>query len=80
MVDENDGLAIGLVTTNNPYLTDAEVDDGYRVCDPVENHPMLASVTEPDNVEKGVTYACEYDDLRDAFVEVPDLGSLGLLI
>ncbi len=41
---------------------------------------MLSSVGDPNRVEVGVVYACEYDDLREAFPEVPDLGDLGILI
>ena len=41
---------------------------------------IMSGVNDPDDVSKGVVYACEYQDLRDAFEEVPDLGDLGMLL
>ncbi len=83
MVDESDETGIGIVGVNNVHLTEDEaMDDEYRVCagSEIEGHPMLSSVDSPDDVSRGIVYACEYNDLMDAFPEVPDVGDLGILI
>ena len=51
-----------------------------RVCnDPLSSHPILDNIFYPDDIERGVMYACQVADLADAFEEVPDFGDLGLL-
>ncbi len=77
----NDDTAIGLVGVNNPHLSEEEAASGeYHVCPEVVGHPLLSHVEDVNEIAKGVVYACMYDDLREAFEEVPDLGNPGILI
>lgn len=80
MVDEDSNLGVAFVGVNNPYLTETEIQASYRVCSsPLDSHPILDNIFYPDDVEKGILYACQVDDLSQAFEEIPELGNLGLL-
>ncbi len=79
-MDEANSLAIGMVGVNNVHLSESEVDADYRVCSPVEGHAILQDINDIDNIEYGVVYACEYEDMLDLFEEVPDLGDMGILL
>ncbi len=78
--DVDDDTAIGLVGVNNPHLSESEASSSeYRVCPEVEGHILLSEVEDVDDIYLGVVYACTYDDLREAFPEVPDIGDPGIL-
>ena len=79
VIDPENDLAVGLVGVNNVHIDSDDLSD-YRACAAIDGHSLLASIGDVDSVEEGVVYACEYDDLREAFEEVPDLGDFGILL
>ncbi len=81
LYDQSDETAIAIVGVNNPHLSEEEIDSDYRVCqDEITDHPIFLEIDDPDDISKGVVYACFYQELADQFPEVPYLGDPGLLI
>ena len=34
--------------------------EGFRVCDPLLDHPLITSIADPSDVKKGAMWACRY--------------------
>ena len=78
VVDEAANSGVALVGVNNPHLSSGDIS-AHKVCSEISNHPMLSHVSNPNDIKKGIIYACRVEDVQAVFEEVPDLGSLGLL-
>jgi len=72
----NSGVAV--VGVNNPHLE--SIPEDYIICPPLENHPILASVYHPEDIQKGYMWACRVEDLVKAVPEVPQFPAMDLLM
>ena len=43
VVDESENLGVVLIGVNNPHLREEEVDQ-YRICQALDNHPLLGTI------------------------------------
>ncbi len=64
-------LGVVLIGVNNPHLSTNEVDNGYRICDPIPNHPLLDKVNNINDIKEGVVYACSVEDAQNVIPEIP---------
>ena len=79
IVDTEKDAGVALIGVNNPHITEDEIDD-YKICSPLKDHPIMEGIPEPDNISKGVIYACEVGDAADVIEEIPsELANLDLL-
>ncbi len=69
---------VALVGVNNPHL--AAIPDDYRICAPLTDHPLMAAVQQPENIERGVSWACAVADFARAAPEAPDLPPMDILM
>jgi hypothetical protein len=72
----NAGVAV--VGVNNPHL--AAIPADYRICAPLSDHPLMEGVKEPENIERGVSWACAVEDLARAAPEVPEFPPMDILM
>ncbi len=72
----NAGVAV--VGVNNPHL--AAIPADYRICAPLSDHPLMEGVNEPENIKRGVSWACAVEDLARAAPEVPEFPPMGILM
>ncbi len=81
VVEPAAGAGVALVGVNNPYV-EPEMVDLYRVCSStVDDHPLLENVYYPDDIERGIVYACEIAVAREVIKEIPEeLEDLQLLM
>ena len=70
VVDESENLGVVLIGVNNPHLREEEVGQ-YRICQAIDNHPLLDNVYHPDDIRRGIMYACSVEDARAAIPEIP---------
>ena len=70
-----------MIGVNNPHLTEAEVNDLYRVCADVGDHILLIDCDDVNDIRRGIVYACTVEDAAAVFEEIDTLGlgSLDLL-
>ena len=80
VVDEMENLGVVVIGVNNPHLEDFETES-YHLCPEISpRHPLLANVYHPDDVEKGIIYACSVADAQKAIPEIPtDVTINGIL-
>ena len=70
VVDESENLGVVLIGVNNPHLAEEEVDQ-YRICQALDHHPLLDNVYHPQDIRRGVVYACSVPDARKVISEIP---------
>merc|ERR1711936_1183656 len=70
VVDESENLGVVLIGVNNPHLREEEVGQ-YRICQAIDNHPLLANVYYPDDIRRGIMFACSVEDARAVIPEIP---------
>jgi len=70
VVDESENLGVVLIGVNNPHLREEEVGQ-YRICQAIDNHPLLDNVYHPDDIRRGIMYACSVEDARAVIQEIP---------
>jgi len=70
VVDESENLGVVLIGVNNPHLAEEEVDQ-YRICQALDHHPLLDNVYHPQDIRRGVVYACSVPDARNVISEIP---------
>ena len=70
VVDESQGLGVVIIGVNNPHLLDSETES-YRLCPEIKDHPLLENIYHPDNIIKGIMYACSVDDAQKVIPEIP---------
>jgi hypothetical protein len=68
---------VAFIGVNNPHISEAEIAE-YKVCETLE-HAAMDEVFYPDDIERGVTFACHVNDIDKIFEEIPLLGDLELL-
>lgn len=79
VVDESEKLGVVVIGVNNPHLLDSDLES-YRLCPPIKDHPLLASVYHPEDVKKGIMYACSVADAQKVIPEIPtDVTVNGIL-
>ncbi|XP_046752864.1 uncharacterized protein LOC124416067 [Diprion similis] len=64
------------VGVNNPYIT--EVTSDYYICDDISSKITWLTWTA-DSIEKGISYACTIDDLREVVPTLPELTVVDIL-
>jgi hypothetical protein len=78
LVDENAGTGVAFIGVNNVHISANEIDS-FKLCPTLDNHFIMQGISAPDDVTKGVLYACEVGEIASQFEEIPNLGNLGLL-
>ena len=68
---------VALLGVNNPHLT--TIPEDYRLCPPLSDHPLLAGVSQPENIERGVVWACAVDSLTLVIPELPYFPPMEIL-
>jgi hypothetical protein len=80
VVDETENLGVVLIGVNNPHLGEQEIDETYRVCESIPGHPLLNDVKDPDDIPRGIAYACSVSDAQKVIPEIPtDIPISGVL-
>ena len=81
VVDESAQLGVVVIGVNNPHLQEAEVEEQYKLCQsPLVHHPLLAGIHHPNDILKGIMYACTVDEARKFIPEIPsDVTITGVL-
>jgi hypothetical protein len=69
---------VALIGVNNPHL--AAIPEDYRLCPALSDHPLLGGVSQPENIERGVVWACAVADFAKVVPEVPDLPPMDILM
>jgi len=77
LYDPETGAGVALIGLNNPHLQGDP--EGFRVCDPLLDHPLITSLADPSDVKKGAMWACRVEEVAAAFPEVPPLPPLTIL-
>lgn len=77
-MDTANSLGVAFVGVNNPYLP-AEDLEVAKICPPLDNHPIMENIFYPDDISRGVLFACLVSDAAAVIPEIPELGDLGLL-
>ncbi len=73
-------LGVVIVGVNNVHLKESEVDENFRLCDPIPNHPLLADVHDQNEIARGIVYACTLEAAQSALPEIPkDISVDGVL-
>ena len=79
IADFYNGAGVAIIGVNNPHITENEIDH-YRICNPLKDHPIMKGISQPDNITKGVVYACNVSDALKVIDEIPKgLAKLHLL-
>lgn len=78
VVDPLENLGVVIIGVNNPHLQEVE---SYRLCsEEIDDHPLLANVYHPNDIRKGIIYACEVAQAQKVIQEIPtDLTINGVL-
>ena len=71
VLDESLSLGVVLIGVNNPHLDETEVEEYKALCPQIEGHPLLDSVYHPDDIQKGIMYACSVADAQKSIHEIP---------
>ena len=78
LYNPDDSTGVALISLNNPHISSAEIDN-FKVCTELQGNYFLNEVDNPNEIYRGIVYACEVSDAAAAFEEIPDLGTLGIL-
>jgi len=79
LVDESQELGVVVIGVNNPHLLESETES-YRLCPKINDHPLLDNVYHPDDIVKGIIYACSVADAQKVIPEIPsDIVVNGIL-
>jgi len=76
--DPDQGAGVAVIGVNNIHLKSLPSD--YILCPPIPDHPILENVFYPDNLSRGVIWACRVEDLATAVPNVPELPPMELLM
>ena len=71
-------LGVVLFGVNNPHMNVDEIPD-YKICPEILNYPLISELTAPEDVYKGVSFACSVDDAKKVIADIPDLTVSGVL-
>eukprot|EP00095_Tigriopus_kingsejongensis_P008765 maker-scaffold151_size306168-snap-gene-0.6 protein:Tk08765 transcript:maker-scaffold151_size306168-snap-gene-0.6-mRNA-1 annotation:"duplex-specific nuclease" len=77
--DSASSSGVAFIGVNNPYITEDEIE-ALKICTPLESHPILDDIFYPNDIELGILFACQVNDVDKIFEEIPDLGELSLLV
>lgn len=78
VTDPERKLGVAFIGVNNPHISEAEIPD-YTLCNPIENHPIMADVFYANDIYKGVVYVCSVPDASKVIQEIPQLDIVGVL-
>lgn len=78
LYDSDAKTGVAFIGVNNPHIGTSEIEN-FKICTPLPSHPIMDSISKPNDIKNGVTFACTVDDLRAQFEEVPDFEVVGLL-
>lgn len=77
LYDPDTWLGIAFVVLNNPHKSITATDVRCRdICDIIR----INIAWNPLDTEKGHSYCCEVNDFRNAFPELPNFPTTGVLI
>jgi len=71
-------LGVALIGINNPHMTTEEIPS-YKICQEIPSHPLISNLVAPEDIYKGVCYACSVPDARAAILDIPFLEISGIL-
>lgn len=71
VLDESQKLGVVVIGVNNPFLQESEAEDYKQLCPRIEGHPLLDNIFYPDDIEKGIMYACAVADAQKTIHEIP---------
>jgi len=72
------GRFVALIGINNPHITTEEIPS-YKICQEIPSHPLISNLVAPEDIYKGVCYACSVPDARAAILDIPFLEISGIL-
>jgi hypothetical protein len=70
-------LGVALIGVNDPHMQQSEVAS-VKICDPID-HSFVQGLSQPDDIYKGVIFACTVEDAKKTITEIPDLEIVGVL-
>jgi hypothetical protein len=76
--DPTSKYGVALIGVNNPHLPEEEISS-MKICDEIPDHPLILGLANPDDIYKGITYACTIEDAKRTIFEIPDFEVLNLL-
>jgi hypothetical protein len=76
--DPVNNAGVAVIGVNNPHL--AAIPEDYRICPPLVDHPLMGGVQQPENIVRGVSWACAVGELAKAAPEVPDFPPMDILM
>ena len=59
-------------------MNESEIDS-VKICNPIKDHFLIQDLSKPDDIVKGVTFACSVEDAKKIITEIPDLDITGLI-
>ena len=76
LIDEAANTGVAFLGVNNIYYKeDVEL---LKICQE-RDHPIMDNIFYPNDVERGVTFACAVPDAAAVIPEIPDFGDIGFL-
>lgn len=79
LVNRANDYGIVLIGVNNPYLTVAQITNGYTFCKDVSSQISWIK-WDRTNIQKGYSYACEVNDFLKVVKHLSFLNVKGLLV
>ena len=71
IIDESLNLGVVIIGVNNPFLSESEGEDYKKLCPSIPDHPLFDNIYYPDDIEKGIMYACSVADAQKSIHEIP---------
>jgi len=71
IIDESLNLGVVVIGVNNPFLSESEAEDYKKLCPSIPDHPLFDNIYYPDDIQKGIMYACSVADAQKSIHEIP---------